>query len=72
MSINPVFRMTDLQPEEVKRLELAYKHALRSLSLLDRDDPLTRILAKKIIEVGAFERDPQRISDIVIKDLRIS
>ena len=65
MSINPVFRMTDLQPEEVKRLELAYKRALRSLSLLDRDDPLTRILAKRIIEVGASERDPW----IVVKQL---
>ncbi|HZV05847.1 MAG TPA: hypothetical protein VE999_12260 [Gemmataceae bacterium] len=50
-----------------KRLELAYKYAVRSLSLVDRNDPLTRIVAEKIVEVAASERDPAKISEIVIK-----
>jgi len=71
MSINPVFGSTELQPEDLKRLELAYKYALRSLSLVDRNDPLTRIVAEKIVEVGASERDPWKISEIVFKQLGV-
>jgi hypothetical protein len=47
MSINPVFGSTELQPEDLERLELAYKYALRSLSLVDRNDDVTRIVAEK-------------------------
>ncbi|HZV05090.1 MAG TPA: hypothetical protein VE999_08425 [Gemmataceae bacterium] len=71
MSINPVFGNTELQPEDLNRLELAYKYALRSLSLVDRNDPLTRIVAEKIVEVGASERDPWKISEIVVKQLGV-
>ncbi len=71
MSINPVFGSTELQPEDLKRLELAYKYTLRSLSLVDRNDPLTRIVAEKIVEVGASERDPWKISEIVVKQLGV-
>jgi hypothetical protein len=62
-----VFSNRKLQPEEIERLELAYKYALRSLSLVDRGDPLADMLANKIIEVGATERDPSKISQIVVK-----
>jgi hypothetical protein len=37
----------------------------------DRNDPLTEMLARKIIEVGATESDPAKISEIAIKRLRV-
>jgi hypothetical protein len=40
-------------------LNAAYFRALRSLSLIDRNDPITEMLARKIIEIGATETDPE-------------
>lgn len=40
----------------------AYEDALRVLGLIDRADPMTEILAKKIIEIAQTgERDPAQI-----------
>ena len=54
---------------EIKRLNAAYTYALRSLSVVDRHDPLAEMLARKIIDVGATESDPVKISEIAIKRL---
>jgi hypothetical protein len=57
-------------PEDVERLNRAYSYALRSLHLVDRNDPITEIVAKKVIEVGAKGvRDPSEISEIAVKQL---
>jgi hypothetical protein len=38
------------------------------LSLVDRNDPLTELIAKKIIEIGASGvRDPIKISELVVR-----
>jgi hypothetical protein len=39
--------------------------------VVDRNDPLTEMLARKIIEVGATESDPTKISEIAIQQLRV-
>ena len=41
------------QPEDAARLVAAYEHALARLHLKDRDDPITDLVAKKIIDVAA-------------------
>jgi hypothetical protein len=57
--------------EEIKLLNEAYKRALRGLHLVDRNDPLTEMVAKKIIEVSRGGiNDPAQISQRAIKDLR--
>jgi hypothetical protein len=57
-------------PEDVERLNRAYSYALRSLHLVDRNDPITEIVAKSVIEVGAKGvRDPSEISEIAVKQL---
>jgi hypothetical protein len=71
MPINRLLANSKLGPEEIKRLNAAYAYALRSLSVVDRGDPLTEMLARKIIEVGATESDPAKISEIAIKRLRV-
>jgi hypothetical protein len=48
----------------------AYEEALRELQLKDRSDPITKLIAKKIIEIiRSGERNPSRISAATIKAL---
>ena len=69
MPINRLLADT-LGPEEVRRLNLAYERTLSDLHLVDRDDPLTEIVAKKVIKLGLDGvRDPAEIAKAVIKDL---
>jgi len=52
---------------EIKRLNLAYAKALRALDLVDRIDPVTRIVAEKVIKVGTSGvTDPEEIADTVV------
>jgi hypothetical protein len=59
-----------LQPDQVERLNKAYTLALRSLDLVDRNDSITDIVAKKIIEVATSGiRDPREICDTALRQL---
>jgi hypothetical protein len=61
-----------LGPEEIRQMTAAYEQALDKLGLIDRSDPLTEIIAKKIVEVvQAGERNPARISRRALLELRI-
>jgi hypothetical protein len=51
-ALNRQLQKTTLPPEQVSRLTEAYKLALHKLGLKDRDDPLTAIVAEKIVEIG--------------------
>ncbi len=60
------------EPEDVRRLDRAYRHTLRSLYLVDRDDPVAEIVAKTVIEIGATGvRDPAEISRIAVRQLGV-
>ena len=68
MPIHRLLAGGKLRPEEIERLDAAYAHALRSLHLVDRNDPLTEMLARKIIEIGATGvSDPAKISEMALK-----
>lgn len=67
MPINRLLKDGKLEPEQVERLNQAYTFALRSLSLVDRNDPLTELVAKKVIEVGASLHDPREIAALVVR-----
>ena len=63
---------TGLELEQVERLNRAYTYALASLHLVDRNDPIVDIVAKKISEVGATGiSDPKQISKTAIKQLGV-
>jgi hypothetical protein len=51
-ALNRLLEKTALAPEEISRVTDAYKLALSELGLKDRDDPLTAIVAERILEVG--------------------
>ena len=56
---------------EVNRLNIAYAKALRLLNLVDRHDPITEIVAKKVVDVGTSGvTDPQGIADAVVEHFR--
>ena len=54
----------------IERMTAAYEAALKVLQLADRTDPLTEMIAKKIIEVARTgEQDPVNICARAIKEL---
>jgi hypothetical protein len=62
----------NLRPEEVVRLNRAYTYALQKLHLVDRNDPVVDVLAKKIIDVGATGAgDAEEIANTAIKQLGV-
>lgn len=57
-------------PKAVTSVPKAYEHALRALCVKDRDDPLTEMIAKKIIKIAQTGiSDPAEISALAIKEL---
>jgi hypothetical protein len=61
------------RPEEVQCIVKAYDDALSALGLASRDDPATRLIAKKIIEIAQTgERDPIKIRRRAIERLGAS
>ena len=62
MAIYRLLQKSAFGPEEIRCMTTAYEDALRVLGLIDRNDPMTEILAKKIVEIAQTgERDPSRI-----------
>jgi hypothetical protein len=45
--------LKDRARQEVERLNRAYRDVLRSLQLVDRNDPVAEIVAKVVIGIGA-------------------
>lgn len=55
---------------EAERFNQAFTRTLRSLNLIDRDDPLCDFIARKIIEIDAAGiHDPKEIAKIAIRQL---
>ena len=56
-------------PEEIKTMTAAYEAALLDLGL-DRDDPITEILATAIVNITSMnERDPVTIKERALNTL---
>jgi hypothetical protein len=72
MAIYRLLQNSPLGPEEVSVLTDAYERTLRKLSLVDRNDPLTELIARKIIELGQRGiRDAIKLSEMAIKELGV-
>ncbi len=53
---------------EINRLNDAYAKTLRMLDLVDRDDPLTDLVAKKVVDFGTSGViDPEEIAHAVVR-----
>jgi hypothetical protein len=72
MPIRRLLAGSTLGPDEIEILSAAFNEALRSLNLVDRSDPLTDMVAKKIIDIGATGvRDPAEIAKIALRELGV-
>jgi CheY-like chemotaxis protein len=68
--INRLLKDTNLAPEESERLRQAYSYALKSLLLVDRNDPICEIVAEKIIEIDPTGvHDPVEIAKMAVQHL---
>jgi hypothetical protein len=63
----PIYRLlkgSAFAPDDIKLLSDAFEGALRELQLVDRTDPATELIAKRIIELAQRgERDPNRLRE---------
>ena len=70
MAIYRLLKNSTLEPEEISRITEAYEQALQTLCVKNRDDPLTEMIAKKIIKIAKTGiHDPIQIAARVIKEL---
>jgi len=70
MPINRLLRETKFKPEEVERLNRAFVLALHLLHLVDRNDPICEIVARKIIDIDAAgRREPEEIAKLAVAQL---
>jgi hypothetical protein len=54
-------------------LTTAYEQTLRTIGIVDRNDPMAEMIAKKIIEIGQRGvRDPTQLSELTIKETGVS
>ena len=79
MAIYRLLKNSILEPEEIARITEAYEKALHTLSVKDRDDPLTEMIAnltemiaKKIIKIAQTGvHDAAQLSALAITQLSI-
>jgi hypothetical protein len=70
MAIYRLLQNTAFEPKDIERLVTAYEQTLRALRLKDRSDPITQLVAEKIVAVGRLGiEDPAEISKLALKEL---
>ena len=69
-----IYRLTQdagFSPDEIELMASAYEGALLDLELKDRNDPLTELIARRVIEYARRgDRDPATLREHVVKDLK--
>ena len=72
MAISRLLQEAGFDQADIDRMVAAYDAALKLLRLADRNDPITEIVARKIIEVArSGEHDPARICVRALKELGV-
>ncbi|WP_338696720.1 hypothetical protein V5279_09545 [Bradyrhizobium sp. 26S5] len=68
MPINQLLKGCERTPEEIELLNKAFDRALHLLGVLDRDDPLCRMVARDVIDICAADtNDPRKIAKIAVE-----
>jgi len=72
MPIYRLLRETSFDPDEIAVLADVYQLTLRKLNLVERSDPITEIVARKIIELRQRGvREPKQLSELTMKELGV-
>ena len=68
-----IYRLLRNALAESSHLIAAYELTLRALDVVDRNDPLATMIAKKVLEIGETGlKDPAEISKRAVKLLRFN
>jgi hypothetical protein len=72
MPITKLLQDGKFAPDQVEKLDRAFSFTLKSLSLVDRNDPLCEIVARKVIQIhAAGTHDPKEIAKLAARDFGI-
>jgi hypothetical protein len=70
----PIYRLLDktaVRPETAATLGHVFEDVLNELHLVKRQDPVTELIAEKLIELAnAGERDPTRLKQLTLQAFR--
>jgi hypothetical protein len=70
MAVHRILQNVALGADEIAGLVAAYEQTLEALGLTDRSDPITELVAGKIVEISqAGVRDPALLARRAIEDL---
>jgi hypothetical protein len=70
MTISRLLQYAPLGPDDIFCLVAAYEQTLHALGLKPRSDPITRLVASKIIEIAQTGvRDSGQLARIAIEEL---
>jgi hypothetical protein len=73
MTVHNLFKSSPFGPEEIGVLASAYEQTLQTLGLRERDDPLTGMVARKIISLAQTGvRDASTLAERAIAELGFS
>ena len=69
-----LFSKYDIDPEHIEAMQAAFRQVCDVLQLdYDREDPMTEIVAMKIVELAKFgELDPVQVSERILAELKAS
>lgn len=71
MAIYRLLKFSVFEPEQITRMTAAYENALVALQLTDREDPITELVARKIIEVAQTgDLDPVHLCEKALGELQ--
>jgi hypothetical protein len=72
MAIYKLIANGSFGPDEIKVMSEAYEGALIDLGILNRDDPITELIAKSIVNVTATgERNPKKVMERALNALGV-
>jgi hypothetical protein len=67
----PIYRLLEnepFEPEHVALMGNVFDDVLQTLGLIDREDPITKLIAMKVIELAQTgERDPARLKQLTLE-----
>jgi hypothetical protein len=68
MPIHRLLNQGAFEPEDIATMAEVFEDVLKTLDLVDRTDPITELVAKKVIElVQSGVRDPVRLRELTLK-----
>ncbi len=71
MPLNRSINAGVFEPKQIAAMTAAYERVLQRLGLADRDDPLTEVVAKKVIELAKLgELNPDILYEKALVDLQ--